>query len=150
MSDVLLDVSAKILTPTGWLELENAAGGYELGAESFSEASVGHRKTEITSEWIEGSFVSRAVKEEVSEKVSVYVKGTTPYDLQVKLKALTDGFDQLSFSMVVRFADNQETWDCLVSEYSISTKQEMRFATIALVNATVPRAPTVTRLQVVP
>ena len=145
----VLDVSAKILTPTGWIELENETGGYTLASDSFTDRSISYRKTEIESEWIEGTFISRAVRGSVTEKVSVYVSATTPYGLELALKRLTDGFSQLSFSMIVRFGDNQETWNCNLAEYTVSTKQEMRFATMALVNATVPRAPTVARVQVI-
>ena len=145
-----LDVGATILTPTGWVNLEDEAGGYWLAADSFTESVTSHRKTEIDSEWMEGSFISRGVQAVVVEKVSVYVKGATPYQLAARLKRLTDGFNQLAFSMVVRFGDNQETWDCNLSDYTLSAKQEMRFATMVLVNASVPRQPTVVRAQVAP
>jgi hypothetical protein len=150
MSTDDLDVAASIETPTGWLDLEDEASGYELSYDSFSAQAVSHRKTVLQSEWIEGSFITRSVRENITEKVSVYVRGDTPFMLAERLARLTDGFDQLSFAMVVRFADSQETWSCSTSEYTISTKQEMRFATMALVSADVPRLPTLDRVQVYP
>ena len=150
MITIDVDVAASLESPTGWILLEDRAGGFELASDSFSEKGITHRKTEVSSEWIEGTFTSRSVKENTTEKVSVYVYGATPFALAEKVKRVTDAFDQLSFGMVVRFADCQETWYCHTAEYTISTKQEMRFATMALINATVPRLPSCARVQVVP
>jgi hypothetical protein len=147
MSEVL-DVQASLQTTTGWLDLDDAAAGYELGSDSFSEKSISHRKTEVANEWVEGSYVSRSVRDNIGEVVSVYIIADTPYDLAVKVDRITSAFDQLSYQMIVRFADSQETWDCSLADYTVSTKQEMRFATMALVKATVPHLPTVTRVQV--
>ena len=143
-----LDCSARIMTPTGWIELADRAGGYELGPDAFTQAAVSHRKSEISSEWLEGTFVTRSVRENVTETVSVYVYGDSPYELATRLDALTDGFDQLQYSMVVRFGDAQHEWDCWVADYTIATRQEMRFATMALVSAQVPRLPAAARTQV--
>lgn len=148
MTDI--DVAASIESPTGWIALEDQVGGYELASDAFSEKGYSHRKTEVSSEWIEGTFVSRSVKENTTEKVSFYVLAATPFALAAKIQRVTDAFDQLSFGMVVRFSDCQETWVCQTADYTISTKQELRHATMALVNATVPRLPTCARVQVVP
>lgn len=149
MINLTLDVEASIEAPTGWIDLSDRTAGFELASDSFSEKSFGHRKTDVDSEWIEGTFTSRSVKENTTEKVSVYVVADTPYELAEKVKRVTDAFDQLSFGMVVRFADCQETWDCQTSEYTLNTRQEMRFATMALINATVPRLPTCLRARIV-
>lgn len=145
-----LDVTAKIQTPTGWLELEDEANGYTLSADSFASSAVSHRKVEVSSEWMEGTFVVRSVRENVTETVSVFVTGATPAELSDRLLALTDGFDQLNYAMVVRFADAQETWSCQVADYTTSTKAELRHATMAQVTATVPRLPSVVRAKVYP
>ena len=136
-----LDVSARIETPTGWIELEDEDNGYALAADSFATAAVSHRKSEISSEWLEGTFVTRSVRENITETVAVYVTGDSPHQLRTRLSALTDGFDQLQYKMTVRFGNAEETWSCWVSDYTTSTKVEMRFATMALVTATVPRLP---------
>lgn len=149
MSEQVLDVAASLESPTGWISLQNPVNGFELSAESFSEHATSHRKTDVSSEWIEGTFTTRSVRENTSEKVSVYVQADTPFLLAQKVKTVTDAFDQLSFGMVVRFADCQETWVCHTSEYTIDTKQPFRFATMALINATVPRLPSCSRVQVV-
>lgn len=148
MSD--LDISVQIETPTGWLELEDEANGYTVGADSFVSSAVTHRKTEINSEWMEGTFISRAVRENVTETVAVYVTGNSPHQLATRLNRLTDGFNQLSYAMVVRFGDVSETWSCWVSDYTVATKTELRHATIAVVSATVPRLPSVAQSKVYP
>lgn len=148
MSNDLLDLSAQIQAPGGWLDLEDEANGYWLHNESFKQSSVTHRKTDISSEWVEGSFTTRGVRENVVEQVSVYVQGATPYQLQTRLKALTDALEQLTFQMVVRFGDSQQTWTCEMADYTVVTQQEYRFATMALVQANVPRLPGAALIQV--
>ena len=145
-----IDISVMIETPTGWLELEDEANGYTLGADSFASSATTHRKTEINSEWMEGTFVSRAVRENVTETVAVYVSGDTPHQLAMRLEKLTDGFNQLSYAIVVRSADIADTWSCWVSDYTVATKTEMRHATIAMVTATIPRLPGTTKTKVYP
>ena len=145
-----LDVAARINTPSGWLELNDRAGGYQLGPEAFTTAATGHRKAEISSEWMEGSFVTRAVRENIVETVSVYVYGQSAHQLAVRLQALTDGFDQLSYAMVVRFDDAEENWDCQVADYTTSSRAEMRRTNMALVTAQVPRLPSAALAKVYP
>jgi hypothetical protein len=140
MSDTL-DVSVKLETPSGWIELEDHASGYTLSADSFVTSATTHRKTEVSSEWMEGTYVARSVKDNISEQVAVYIQGTSPYDLAQKIAVLAKGFDQLNYQMIVRFADSEDTWNCFVADYTITTKVEIRFATMALLQATVPRLP---------
>ena len=148
MSVGQLDLSARLETPTGWVELEDEANGYCLSAESFTNSVVNHRKIEVQSEWMEGTYVARSVRDNVQEIVAVWVSGNTPNDLSNRIQVLTDGFDQLNYQIITRFGDDQTTWKCFVAGYTIATKIEMRFATSALLTATVPRLPSVNRMKV--
>ena len=150
MSDQDLDVAARIQTPSGWIDLNDRAAGYELGPEAFTTAATSHRKGEISSEWMEGTFVTRSVRENIIETVSVYVYGDSAHQLAVRQQALTDGFDQLSYAMVVRFEDAEESWDCWVADYTTSTRAEMRRTNMSLVTAQVPRLPSAARAKVYP
>jgi hypothetical protein len=97
---------------------------------------------------VEGTYVNDAVRENVTETVAIYVYGTTPYQLQTRVKALTDAFSQIRYAMRFRSGDLLETWDCGVADYVVQTPQEMINATRAVVKASVPRRPTVTTSQV--
>lgn len=144
-----LEVFASILTPTGWIELEDEPNGYWLHKDAFAKKAVSHRKREVSSEWVAGTFVADAVRENVIEDVVVYVQGRTPYEMRQRLDALTDGFDQLSYKMTLTEGDLEETWQCNLADYSIECGQEFRLARLAIVRASVPRLPGVTTRQVV-
>jgi hypothetical protein len=143
-----LDVAARIHTATGWVELDDEENGYVLAAESFGERSVTHRKTEITSEFVGGSYVTRSVREQITETLSLYVYGINAMQLDDRIDVVTDALEQLNYQMVVRFGNSQETYTCSPADYTVTTKQEFRHATMAQIKATVPRLPATTRAQV--
>jgi hypothetical protein len=145
-----LDLSVVIDTALGPLELEDAVGGYEIGKASFATAPTTWRKQEISAEYVEGTYVNRAVRENVQEALEVYVSGSTQFEFQTRVSALLDALGQLVYTITRRIGDAQEVWSCTVADYSLETQQEFLVATIGKVTARVPRLPTVTRTQVVP
>lgn len=145
-----LAVQASIQTQLGWVDLEDIANGYELGKESFTEQGVSWRKQTVSSDWLEGTFVNHGVRENVVEKLSVYVTGATPYEMAVRMKVITDALGQTRFGLKFTFDDLQETWSCTMSDYTISSTQELRFSKLALVQASISRLPSVALAQVSP
>lgn len=143
-----LDVQAEIETPVGWLALEDMGNGYELHAESFAAKAVQSRKVEAEGDFVEGSYTVRAVAGNVIENVSVWVKGEDPYQLAVRIQALTDGLHQLSYRLRLTIGNMREDWVCQYSDYTIESDQNLRFSTLALVKAQVPHLPTITLTQV--
>lgn len=143
-----LDVVFSIHAPSGWIVLEDPTTGYLAHKEARGDRSVQWRKQEISSAYVEGSYVNTAVKENIVEPLVVYVYGGTPYELEQRVTALTDGLDQMQYQVTMRNGDLEETWDCTVADYVVQTPQEMLNATMAVVRASVPRRPTVTRRQV--
>jgi hypothetical protein len=143
-----LDVHVEIETPTGWLELEDLEGGYELHAESFAAKQSQSRKVEAEGDWAEGSYTVRAVAGNVTENVSVFVHGADPYQLAVRIQALTDGLHQLQYRLRLTVGNMRESWVCQYSDYAIESDQPLRFSTLALVKAQVPHLPTVLVEQV--
>ena len=148
MADV--DVSVQIQTPSGFVELEDQAGGYELHAECFASRQVGQRKSEVTAEWYGGTYVWGSVPDQVAEDLVFYVSGATPYETATRLQTVVDAFESLSWQLVYRFGDLQETWQCTPADYSLESNQPLMFATKVIVRARVPRNPVVAREQVTP
>lgn len=136
-----LAVSLTLATPTGVIELEDPAGGYSLHKDTYTQAAHTFRKQEITSEWTEGTFYGRAVEDNVTETVAVWVNGTSQFDFQAKVEAVLAGFRQLQYQMVKTIGDARWTWQCFVADFSIETSQEFLFATTGLIRAQVPRLP---------
>ena len=128
--------------------------GIELHAESLNQRAISHRKTEIVSKWVAGSFVTQSVREEVIEQVSFYVDGRNDYGfwpdkspqyrLQKRLDQLESALCQLSYAMELRIGDLVYHWDCSVAGYTIQTDQPLLAATMALVKAQIPRSPNAT------
>jgi hypothetical protein len=138
-NDIGLAVS--IQTLTGWLDLQDPAGGYLVDAAAFGEHSVSHRKVEVSSGWMEGTFISRSVKDNISESLVIQVAGSDAVQLRARVMALTDAFEQITYQVVVAFGLDQQIWACTVADYQVSTSREFRHRNMAVVKATVPRLP---------
>lgn len=135
-----LDMSVKIETATGWLDLADGAL-FDLEATTFDSQSVTWRKQEATSPWVEGSFVTSAVREDVTENLSVYVYGESRSEHMRMRKALTDALGQLTYRILVRVEETAVYWDCEPADYSITTSREFLHATMCVVKAQIPRKP---------
>lgn len=148
----LLDVAAAVHTPSGWVELEDEANGYELHAESFTSRAVQQRTVNSPGEWISGTFARRSTKENVTEPVSILVDGAgSHFAYATRMKVLRDAFDQTSYTFRVRFGDVLETWVCTMpADYTESCEQPFRFATTGILRVQVAHLPDVTIVEVTP
>lgn len=139
-----LDVSLLMQLPGGgWLELEDPGNGYSLGKDTFSSRSITHKKVEIDSPWLEGSFVNRAYRNNVIETVAVYVSGSSAETFLQRMRALEDLFSRPQYNMQIRIESRTELWRCQSADMTIETSQELMVAKSALVRAQVPRMPQV-------
>lgn len=145
-----LALSAQIETTEGWLELEDPENGYSLHKDSFSQQQVTRRKQEIEGEWVEGSFTTRSVRNNVTETLAVWVEGATPWEARQRRERLLNALGQLSYQFKLKDEDELQTWDCQPADYSLEAGQELRFARLVLVRAQVPRLPEVLYTQVAP
>ena len=145
-----LTVSLVLDGPAGPIELQDPAHGYELHKDTFATAATTHRKQEVSSEWMEGTFTSRGVRDNILEQVVVWVSGATQYEFQSRLQAIIDALEQLSFTMTKTLGNARWDWSCSMADYSVETSQEMLFATTGLIRAQVPRRPLAPMTQVVP
>ena len=136
-----LGLSMMIQSGTLWLQLEDPAGGYELHAETFATRQVSHRKKDVSSEWVEGEYTQRSLRENVVEAVSVWVSGETVGETMTRMRALTSCLDQPNFGIRWEIDGYSETWQCQSSDYSIESDQPMLFSRLCLVKAQVPRLP---------
>lgn len=142
-----LDLSAKVQGPSGWIDLEDGLY-YQLHSDSFAESAVTWRKEDINAPWIEGSYTLSAVRENTSEPVSVWVRGSTHYEFRMNCEALVAAFSQTSYLFMKRIEDLVEYWTCpSPADYSIQTQREFIHARIGVFKATVIRLPTI---QIVP
>jgi hypothetical protein len=143
-----LALSVTISTVLGPLELEDETNGYWLHKESFGTRNVSYRRVEVSGDFTEGTDVDRALRANVTEMLSVYVTGGTAYQFQARLKVLTDALEQLAFTLTRVVGDAQEVWNCVASDYSLETSQELMVARLGLLHAQVQRKPSVVLSQV--
>jgi hypothetical protein len=138
-SDTLL-VRARVSSPAGWININDHIN-YELSGETRGSRQVGHRKQEVTSPYINGSFVVNAVSDNIDEQVAVWVFGDSHYTMLQKVQALETAFTQLSYAIEWVIEDHAEIWDCQLADYTVNTQREFLHAKQALFTATVPRQP---------
>lgn len=138
-----LDVSARISTPFGWLEVNY--GPYELHRSSFGETQRTMRRTQTTNPFVPGTFTVNAVPDNVTETLAVWVTGDSHYEMDVALQTLIEALEAPSFLMEKRVEDSLEMWWCFSADVQIQTQAEYLHARKALVNAQVPRLPQVQR-----
>lgn len=142
----VLDFAVSITTPSGVLALENPVGGYSVHRESLGTRSITLRKKEITSPYVEGSFVPQAVRENVTEVLSVWVEGPNFATVDARIDALLAGYSQMQYIVTMRMGTLTETWRCSPADYTIEFSGEQRFSLLALVKAQIPRLPTLTKV----
>lgn len=135
-----LDISCKIETPTGWVEL-NDGRRYVLEASSFGERSVSWRRSEATSTFVEGSYVTSAVRENITETLAVWVLGSDRLEHTLARRRLTEALEQMTWRLMVRVEDVSTFWTCFASDYTVSAARELTHARRALVTAKVARLP---------
>lgn len=135
-----LSIGARITTPTGWLDL-NDRTSYQLEASSFGDRAVSWRKREVASDYVEGSFLVNAVRDNITEKLAVWVRGETHYDLARNRERLEEALCQLTYRLSFRTSDVTRYWEATVADYSVNTQREFLHSCIALVSATIPRHP---------
>ncbi len=140
----LTGLSCTISAPGGAITLTSSP--YRLEAETRREQGVTKRKSEATNPFVEGTYVVSSVRENVAEQVSVYVKAADDSATYNAVKRLTDALDQIVFTMTFAHGGMTETWTCFSADYTIGTQHEFQHAGLAVVRATVPRLPTVTKV----
>jgi hypothetical protein len=135
-----LETQCYISTPSGWLSLNDKVV-FTLAAGSFETSQTTHRKQEVTSPFLEGTYAVNALRENITEPVSVYIKGATHSLMRSALEALKAAFDQVSFTMLIIRGGSSQTWHCYASDYEVGTRREFLHATLAQLTAQVVRAP---------
>lgn len=126
-----------------WLQLQDPAAGFELHAETFSTKTVTHKKVDVESEWIEGSWTQRSLRNNITEMVSVWITGRSGAEMMGRVRRLTNALDQPSFRIYWEVDGYKELWYCQSADYTIESSQPMLFARQVLVKASVPRLPKV-------
>lgn len=137
-----LDLKVLIETSTGWVDLSDDQS-YAIEASSFGDSTVSWRKQETSNTWVEGSYVSSAVREDVTESLAVWVYGENRYEHEMLKQKLTDALGQLQYRIMLRREEAVVYWLCEPADYTVTSGHEMQHARLALVKASISRKPDV-------
>lgn len=138
MSDLM--ITSVLVGASGSLNLES--GPYSLEKATMEEVAVTWRKHEVDNPWVEGSFVTRAVRNNVVRPLNVWVSATNRAAYVAARDALVAVLEQLSFTWQFGLDGVTTTWRCQMADYSIRQQHEFLHAHTALISAQVPTAPT--------
>ena len=135
-----------------WLNINDNAK-YLVSADSLGQSSVSFRRTEVKSPYVEGSFLVHAVKDMVSENLTVFVNGfngtdQTQHDLRENIAALIEPFTQNYFNLKYTFGNSEIIWSCQSADYSVQQSREYVHKMMVPVRLTFARYPTETRSEI--
>jgi hypothetical protein len=125
-----------------WLDV-NDGTNYKIGKGSFEESSTTFRRDEVTNPFVEGKFTVNALRENVSEKLSIHVFGVDSITVKNNVTALINAVKANNFLIESSVGNAKQIWLCFASDYSVNTQLEYLHARRALVNISVTRYPTV-------
>lgn len=136
-----IDVSVLVSYTGGWLELEDVDSGYELHADSFNQAVATHRNGDLQNRWVEGTWAAWTVRDNVTESLVFWVRGSTQGEYRARMELAKACFDQAVFTVVKTLGNSIEQWDCKVSDYTEESQQEYIHRTMGLLRVQLQRRP---------
>lgn len=117
---------------------------YQVSSEDFGNKQQSLRRIEADSPYYDGSFTVHVTKQNVTESLSIYVRGASQNHVTENLLFLEELFMQPTYTMTLRMDDHLETWSCEPSEYSIERSHIYMHNGMAVFKVQVLRHPTVT------
>jgi hypothetical protein len=146
-----LSVGCQLLTPSGWLEVEDEPNGYSVHADTINTRAVTHRTKDAKGDWVEGGFAFSAVRENITETLAIWVFGYgSVFAFRQRMEVLEDTFNQLWWQVALTVADAKETWTVAEpADYTITTSGPFFVATTGFITAQVPRLPALLLEEVV-
>lgn len=133
--------SFMVSTPAGYLALNSEP--YRLAGDTLNLEAVTHRKAEVTSPYVEGTFVVHSVRDNVILPLNIWVEGATYNDLREAVLTLCAAFDQPHFTVMATIDTRTELWNCVASDYSVSNQRELLHSLVARVDVQLVRHPSV-------
>jgi hypothetical protein len=157
-----LAITMQVSTPIEWLELNDGVD-LVLAKETFAEVTVSKRNTQAINPYLEGTHTVASLRDEVMETVAVYVHGVDHFATALKVRVVTDAFDQPEYRIIFAVGPKGPTgavepvdpsawtvWWCGAANYRIDSSQELLHARMAKIILEVPRHPVAQLTQTKP
>lgn len=134
-----IDVSCRVTTPNGWLELNK--GIYRISTGAFEEQAQTWRRTNVANPFVEGQWTVNALRENVTEQLIVWVRGGTAAETSKGELAVVDALSQMNYGIELTVDGVKAYYTCYVADISVRRTQEFRASKMCQITAQVPRDP---------
>lgn len=126
-----------------WVDISDGFD-FWVSPEGFGNRQVSWRKEEAQSRYYDGTFLLHATKDNITENVTVYVRGESQNDVTENILMLKDLFSQLSYRVRVQFGNHRETWYCQTANWTEERSHVLMHNSMAKLSFTIPRLPRTT------
>lgn len=134
-----MDLEVRATTAGDWLYLNE--GIFRVAADSFAEEATSWRRTDVTNPFVEGTWTVNALRENVTESLSLWVRGDRYTSTQQGIELLKATFSQINYVLQVSFDGERRTYTCYVGDFSVKASRELRHAKMANFTVQIPRHP---------
>ena len=136
-----IDLSVRVSNPGGgWIELNDHVL-FTVAEGSFTGEAVTWRRKEDKPEFLEGSYLISALRENVMRPLNVYITGGSQYDTMVARHKMEELFSQRSFQMVRTVENASVLWQCQTSDWTMESDRPLLHAKKVLMRIQVPCHP---------
>ena len=126
-----------------WLTVSDGSV-YRINKGSFENSAVQFRRDEVTNSFVEGKFLVNALRENVTENLSIYAFANTVSALKANIDAVTSAVTNLHFYVEVTIENSKRVWTCQASDYTVAITNEFLHNRQALINVNLIRLPSET------
>lgn len=126
----------------GWFPLQRSDGKLWLHADTMAKKSVGLKRVTVSNVYIPGTFTVRAVKDNSTEVVGVYIRSDDDDELESIADYVVGLFTRASFTIMKVKGNRTELMTAQASDYSQDTTREYLHAGLTLLMFSVPILPT--------
>lgn len=134
-----MDLECRVSTAGDWLHLNE--GIYRLTADSFEDEATTWRRTDVSNPFVEGSWTVNALRENVMESLSIWVRGDRYTTTAQGVEILKTVFSQINYVLQAAFDGERRTYTCYVGDFSVNATRELRHAKVAKFTVQIPRHP---------
>lgn len=116
---------------------------YITHAEGLGVRAVTRRRQTVTSPFYDGEFETHSVKENVKERVQIWVNASSQSELVENIILLEDAFSQSVYNIRKTLDESREVWTCQSADYTVDQSHVYAHNCTALFSADVPRLPAI-------
>lgn len=144
----LPNFSVEISYRSQWIDITDHAN-YRIDPSDFGTSNTQWRRITATSPHYEGSYDIHAVRDNVTEQITITIYGQSQNHVTENILLLVDAVSQPQWRLRMTVQDHRETWVCQRADYAIIRSHVFLHNTMAQMKLSIPRHPRVS-YEVVP